>query len=181
MKKHYGDLLIREATVDDAKQLCIWWNDGKVMEHAGFPNGLETTVDIIIKQIEEKKTGNLLQNHRHIIIYKNTPIGEMNYHPIDAEMCEIGIKICDFSMQNKGFGKVLLSLFISALFNEYGYKKIILDTNLKNKRAQHVYEQLGFKKIRINKDCWKDQLGFLQSSIDYELTKDSFVSFLDKN
>ena len=102
MKKQYGDLLIREATVDDAEQLCIWWNDGKIMEHAGFPNGLGTTVDVIRKQITERTTGNFNENQRHIIIYKNNPIGEMNYFEVDDGICEIGIKICDFSMQNKG-------------------------------------------------------------------------------
>lgn len=178
MKKQYGDLLIREATVDDAEQLCIWWNDGKIMEHAGFPNGLGTTVDVIRKQITERTTGNFNENQRHIIIYKNNPIGEMNYFEVDDGICEIGIKICDFSMQNKGLGKVSLSLFISTLFDKYGYQKIILDTNLKNRRAQHVYEQLGFKKIRINENSWKDQVGILQSSVDYELTKENFVSFL---
>ena len=181
MKLQYKDLLICDAKVDDAEQLCLWWNDGKIMEHAGFPNGLGTSVDEIKKQLENKNTGNLTKNHRHIIIYKNIPIGEMNYHEINHDSCEIGIKICDFSMQNKGLGKVILSLFIDALFNDYGYKKIILDTNLNNLRAQHVYEQLGFKKIRVNENSWKDQLGNLQSSVDYELVKDSFISFLEKD
>lgn len=181
MKLQYKDLLIRDATIDDAKQLCLWWNDGKIMEHAGFPNGLGTSADKIKKQLENKNTGNLTKNHRYIIIYKNIPIGEMNYHEINHDSCEIGIKICDFSMQNKGLGKVILSLFIDALFNEYDYKKIILDTNLNNLRAQHVYEQLGFKKIRVNENSWKDQLGNLQSSVDYELVKDSFISFLEKD
>ena len=104
MKIQYGDLLIRDATVDDAEQLCIWWNDGKVMEHAGFPKGLGITVDTIKKQIMDKQTGNLSKNQRHIIIYKNRPIGEMNYREVDLDTCEIGIKICDFSMQNKGLG-----------------------------------------------------------------------------
>ena len=180
MKKYYNDILIRDVTVDDAEQLCIWWNDGKVMEHAGFPNGLGITIDTIRKQIEEKNTGSLNKNHRHIIIYKNLPIGEMNYHEINHDICEIGIKICDFSMQNKGLGKILLSLFIGTLFDEYGYEKIILDTNLENKRAQHVYEQLGFQKIRTNIDSWIDQFGNLQSSVDYELTKNSFISFQNK-
>ena len=178
MKREYDDLLIREAEVEDAEQLCAWWNDGKVMEHAGFPNGLGTTVDIVRKQIEEKTTGGSEKNNRHIIVYKNVPIGEMNYYEVDTSICEIGIKICEFSMQNKGLGKTVLSLFINALFEEYGYNKIILDTNLKNIRAQHVYEQLGFKKIRINENSWKDQLGNLQSSVEYELTRDFFVSFI---
>ena len=178
MKREYDDLLIREAEVEDAEQLCAWWNDGKVMEHAGFPNGLGTTVDIVRKQIEEKTTGGSEKNNRHIIVYKNVLIGEMNYYEVDTNICEIGIKICEFSMQNKGVGKIVLSLFINALFEEYGYNKIILDTNLKNIRAQHVYEQLGFKKIRINENSWKDQLGNLQSSVEYELTREFFVSFI---
>ena len=31
-----------------------------------------------------------------------------------------------------------------------GYSKIVLDTNLTNTRAQHVYESLGFRKVRTN-------------------------------
>lgn len=180
MEKRYKNILIREAKVDDAEQLCSWWNDGKVMEHAGFPNGLNTSVDKIKQQLVENNTGNIHKNQRHVILYENVSIGEMNYIEIDKNTCEIGIKICNFSMQNKGLGKVILSLFIDTLFNEYGYQKIILDTNLKNKRAQHVYEQLGFKRIRINENSWKDQLGNMQSSVDYELTKESFITYLLK-
>lgn len=172
MRLEYDNLLIREATTEDAEQICVWWNDGAVMEHAGFSNGLGVTVNGIIEEIEETD-GSL-----HLIYYKNSPIGEIHYNEADEGICEIGIKICDFSKQNQGLGKVILSLFINALFKDYGYHKIVLDTNLSNKRSQHVYERLGFKKIRINHNSWKDQLGNWQSSVDYELTKDSFISFL---
>jgi predicted N-acetyltransferase YhbS len=47
-----------------------------------------------------------------------------------------------------------------------------LDTNVKNERAQYVYEKkLGFKRIRVRENSWIDQLGEPQSAIDYELTK----------
>lgn len=69
-------------------------------------------------------------------------------------------------------------MFIRALFNEYGYTKIILDTNLSNRRAQHVYEKLGFRKLRGNVNSWKNQLGELQSSVDYEMTKTDFENYL---
>ena len=68
---------------------------------------------------------------------------------------------------------MILSLFIRELFAT-GYKKIILDTNLKNERAQHVYEMLGFRRLRVNIDSWEDQLGVMQSSVDYELTPEDF-------
>ena len=58
-----------------------------------------------------------------------------------------------------------------------GFDKIVLDTNLTNLRAQHVYESLGFRKLRINYDSWTDQLGNKQSAVDYELTEDNFVDF----
>ena len=172
MEIKYGNLLIREAIVDDAEQICAWWNDGAVMEHAGFPNGLGVNVEEIREEIVESN-GKL-----HVIVYEDSPIGEIYYRERDAETCEIGIKICDSSKQNRGLGKAVLSLFIAALFNDCGYQKIVLDTNLSNHRSQHVYEQLGFKKIRVNYNSWKDQLGNWQSSVDYELTKDSFVSYL---
>ena len=174
MKRTNENLLIREATVDDALQLCKWWNDGKIMDHAGFPEGIHTTLENVINQIVSQD--NL--ECRHIILYNDSPIGEMVYRTIDKDKCEIGIKICDFSMQNKGFGKIILSLFIDGLFSQYNFKKVVLDTDLNNKRAQHVYEQLVFKKICINENSWRDQKGNLRSTIDYELIKNEFISHL---
>ena len=61
-------------------------------------------------------------------------------------------------------------MLIGWLFDN-GFERIALDTNVKNIVAQRTYEGLGFKKVRTNIDAWKDQLGVLQSSIDYELIK----------
>lgn len=170
----YHSIRIREATVEDAPLLRSWWNDGAVMEHAGFPNGLGTTIQRVAEQIKQQSKANC----RHIILCSDIPIGEMNYRETDAVTCEIGIKICDPAYQNKGLGKQILSLFIHTLFTEYRYRKIVLDTNLNNLRAQHVYEQLGFQKTAVRYHSWRDQLGRLQSAVDYELTADTFVSYL---
>lgn len=161
------NLTIRNATESDAQQLAAWWNDGSVMAHAGFPNGLGTTVEKVIAGIEKNT-----EKHRlHIIEENGVPIGEMNYRTTDSGAAEIGIKICIPSCQNRGLGKKLLRMFIDGLFNDLGYTEIILDTNLNNLRAQHVYESLGFEKVRVNIDSWTDQLGNKQSSVDYRLLK----------
>ena len=175
MERKYNKISFRNAGIGDAEQLCKWWNDGVVMAHAGFPNGLGTTAEEVAAQVEEESDETI---RRHIIFLEDIAIGEMHYRNLGNETCEIGIKICDNDSQNKGIGKIVLSLFIDGLFNEFGYEKILLDTNLNNKRAQHVYEQLGFRRVRTNIDAWKDQLGNLQSSIDYELTKEYFISHL---
>ena len=169
MRIQHKNLTIRQAEVTDAKQLAVWWNDGAVMAHAGFPNGLGTTEEEVVKG---------LRNGLLVVEESDRLIGECNYHNASDEVAEIGIKICDFSQQNKGYGKILLSLLIRALFDDMGCVRIVLDTNLTNLRAQHVYERLGFERQGMRKDCWLDQLGNLQSAVDYSLTRERFVSFI---
>ena len=132
------DKIIENAEKKDCNQLAIWWNDGKVMEHAGFPNGLGTSAAEIEKQIanDDDKA-----KRRLIVEYKGTLIEE--------------------------------------LFNR-GANLIFLDTNLKNTRAQHVYEMLGFRKVSVNIDSWKNQLGELQSSVNYELEVNDFCNLKGK-
>lgn len=173
----FENLTIRNATTDDAEQLASWWNDGKIMAHAGFPNGTGETVEEIASSLERnaEDSGQLL-----ILERDEVPIGEMDYHKVGEDVAEIGIKICDFSLHDKGLGKLFLSMLINFLFTKLQYKKIILDTNLKNQRAQHVYEQLGFRKVQVRENAWKNQLGELQSSVDYELFPGDFINYAKK-
>lgn len=124
-----------------------------------------------------------------MIWYDGNRIGEMSYanlgdsleetgeDTIENRTADIGIKICNPAFQEKGLGKIVLSMLIRELFSR-GYTKIVLDTNLKNKRAQHVYERLGFQKVDVRIDAWIDQVGEKQSVVDYELTKEHFVDFV---
>ena len=164
-----NDIHIRNALPDDCAVLAAWWNDGEVMAHAGFPNGIGTTAEEVRTQIEhESDEGRTL-----IIEDGGRPIGEMNYRNVGEMTAEIGVKICESDYQGKGIGRTVLSMLVKELFSE-GYSKIILDTNLNNLRAQHVYELLGFRKVAVNTDSWTDQLGKKQSSVDYELTPERF-------
>lgn len=171
------DFTIRNATIDDVPILGRWWRDGAVMAHAGFPKGLQITDNEIATLLSADRDETC---RRLIIEYCNIPIGEMAYYNKGNGVAEIGIKICDFQKQEKGYGTQLLKMLISTLFCRYGYTKIILDTNLNNKRAQHVYERLGFRKVRVNMNSWKNQLGELESSVDYEMTKIDFDNHIGK-
>ena len=167
MRLKYKDLVVRTSVMDDVPQLTRWWNDGAVMAHAGFPNGLGTT---------ETETARCIGRGCCIIEEAGRPIGECCYRGAGTGAAEIGIKICEADCQNRGVGRIVLSLLIRWLFDS-GYETVVLDTNLKNLRAQHVYESLGFRKLRVNADAWEDQLGRLQSSVDYALTEADFINF----
>lgn len=170
MRIIYNNLCIRNAEGKDCEQLAAWWNDGSVMAHAGFPNGLGTTAEKIKEQIANDSDDT---KRRLIIEYKGIPIGEMSFYVYESKKVEIGIKICNSDFQEKGLGRVILSMLIEELFT-MGYELIFLDTNLKNTRAQHVYELLGFRKIAVKENSWVNQLGEPQTSIDYELKVSDF-------
>lgn len=173
MRIQNNDIIIRNADKGDCDQLAAWWNDGSVMAHAGFPLGLNTTAEEIAGQIalDSDET-----RRRLVIEYQGKRIGEMSFRNKGNNNAEIGIKICEPAFQEKGLGRVVLSMLISELFFR-GYSKIVLDTNLNNSRARHVYEKLGFRKVQIHENSWKNQLGELQSSVDYELIPEDFIDF----
>ena len=168
MHLQYDDLTIRSALPSDAPQLVRWWNDGAVMAHAGFPLGLGTTV--------EKEAARLPSPGRLMLEYKNQPIGEMSWRDVGENEAEIGIKICESTFQEQGLGRIYLSLLIKELFAR-GFARIVLDTNLSNTRAQHVYEKLGFRKVAVRENSWHDQLGNPQSAVDYALKPEDFMDY----
>lgn len=138
------NLVIRNATSDDAKILCAWWNDGKVMEHAGYPNGIGTTQDFIVEQLSKDDD----EMHRRLILeIDSVPVGEMNYRNKGDRTAEIGIKICNFEKQEKGFGTRFLKMLIGYLLYDKGYGRIILDTNVKNTEHSMFMRNLALERL----------------------------------
>ena len=164
-----NNLIVRPANENDAQILCHWWSDGKIMAHAGFPNGIQTNIDELIYKLSKETD----IARRLIIEIDLNEVGEMCYH-IENSIADIGIKICDSSYLEKGYGTKAIRMLIRYLFDDMKVKKIVLDTNLNNTRAQHVYEKIGFVKTNVRLDSWKNQLGFLQSTVDYELFREDF-------
>lgn len=56
MLLRFKNLTIRNAETADSDQLSLWWNDGAVMAHAGFPNGLGTPLRTLRRKSEEIPT-----------------------------------------------------------------------------------------------------------------------------
>ena len=173
----HKNLTIRNAKVTDAEQLCAWWCDGKIMTQFGLPNGAGCTPE----QIRKSLASGVEDPNRHIIELDGKPIGEMNYNNKDGA-AEIGIKICVFSERNKGYGTKLLTIFIDTLFRYYGYEKAILDTDLKNERAQHIYEQkLGFRRLGVQLLKPPEQSEeFYASIVNFETNKAEWLTFQNK-
>ncbi len=157
---------VRKVLIKDIDKLYKWWNDGEIMKSVGFPRGLGITKENIEEIINKSnKNSELL-----IVEVDNTSIGEFHYKSGEKSV-EVGIKICEKSYQQKGYGKSVMKIMMNRLFSEFIIEKIVLDTCSENYPAQKLYESLGFEKIRYTKDSWKDQEGNSRSHIDYELTR----------
>jgi len=179
MRIEKDNIVIRSATIDDAVQLNKWWNDGKVMEHAGFPNGVGESLEDTIKNIKSRE-GKL--NDLCIIEIDGKAVGELSYSFKDNTAYP-GWKICDPDYQNKGYGTKIINILFEFLFTDERINsqnpidKIRWDTMLENKRAQHVYEtKIGARKIAIHENIWRDQLGNLRTAVEYEITREEFFN-----
>ena len=178
MRIEKANLVIRSAVTEDAQVLTDWWNNGEIMAHAGFPKGLGQTVERTLQQIGKNQRG---LSQLCLIEIDAFPVGETNFR-IAENSAEIGIKICNGAYQNKGYGSRLLCILIDYLFLDEALKQVasidrlLLDTNLQNTRAQHVYEKIGFRKKAVNQNAWQDQLGVWQSSVDYEMLRTDYES-----
>jgi len=178
MRIEKDNIVIRSATKDDAVQLNEWWNDGKIMEHAGFPNGTGESVEDTKKNIErcEGKLSQLC-----MIEIDGKRIGELNYIIKNDGAVYPGWKICNFDYQNKGYGTKIITMLFDFLFTDeninskFPINRIIWDTMLENERAQHVYEhKIKARKMGVQENSWQDQLGKWRSSVDYEITSQEF-------
>ncbi|SHJ15674.1 GNAT family N-acetyltransferase [Lutispora thermophila] len=177
MRIQKDNIVIRSAIIDDAIQLNKWWNDGKVMEHAGFPNGLGEPIEDTIENIKRRTD---ILNQLCIIEIDGEAVGELSYS-IKGDTAYPGWKICNFNYQNKGYGPKIIMMLFEFLFTDEAInskcevEKIAWDTMLENERAQFVYEnKIGARRIGIRKDCWKDQNGKLRTVVDYELSREEF-------
>lgn len=155
-------IVIRQLELGDEEYLYKWWNDGEMMSHATHMFGtLQSKEAVRQKVVKEVEAAKMFSERKLFILCKKEglePIGEMSYHQWDArnQKCEFGIKICEQSQQNQGYGKDALFHFIDFLFRFLNLNKIELTTMADNERAQGLYKKLGFKEIGIIRDGYFD-------------------------
>jgi len=208
MKIEQDNITIRSAERQDAIRLNTWWNDGRVMAHAGFPNGLGESMEETLACIEWWNNGSIIartdvseklgksseevidstdgdnkNSHQLCIIeIDGIPVGELNYKIRSEEATAYpGWKICETDFQNKGYGPKIIIMLFDFLFTDkkinshHKLERIVWDTMLGNRRAQHVYEnKIGAKKTKIVEHAWQDQTGAWRTAVYYEITRETF-------
>lgn len=173
MQKVNKTIKIRPADIYDVELLAAWWANGTIMNHAGFPQGLNTNKDQLKSRIMNQQL-NCSNDCLMMIIADEFRVGEMHYRQTTINEYEVGIKVCDFTLHNKSIGTTAMKLLLELLFIDFNARLVHLDTNLENKGAQRFYERLGFIKTKIEYDTWTNQVGEQQSVVYYELSNEEY-------
>lgn len=167
MKIEKNNICIRRATSQDAQNLNKWWNDGAIMVHVGFLDGLNESMETTLNAIHHNPS-------LYMIEIDGICVGELNFN-IQDKTAYPGWKICEPSYQNKGYGTITIQLLFEYLFNTLGVEHIIWDTLEENKRAQHVYtHKLGARYLKTVKDAWIDPLGNKRNALYYQMDREDF-------
>lgn len=141
-------IIIKPITDDDLPMLMTWWNDGRVMVHVGYPQGLGLTINDMKTYM--KKWRNDQTSIRMIICLKDaTPIGETAFHNYRPELkeTEIGIKICRPELWGQGLGTEALQAMTNYAFLHLGVKRVLLNPSKTNIRIIHVNQKCGYRTI----------------------------------
>ncbi|MWV43639.1 GNAT family N-acetyltransferase [Paenibacillus sp. HJL G12] len=179
-----GDLAVRPLLAEDAPLLSKWLSDPKVLE---FYEGRDRPLDL--KLVTEQFYREDSDSVRNIILYRDKPIGYIQYYEIDDEEREhYGYADTDdriFGMDqfigepgcwNQGIGTQLIRAMTAYLFSSMQADRIVMDPQAWNKRAIHVYEKCGFVKKKLlqqhewhegaYRDCWLIELAEPEAAAD---------------
>jgi ribosomal protein S18 acetylase RimI-like enzyme len=93
------------------------------------------------------------------------PIGFVSWDPRKRpEYVEIGHNCIALKHKGRGYGKLQLQEAVNRI-SQYDVKQIIVTTNDDLIPAQHMYEAVGFSRLRVRKNSSSDD--FVNEHIDY--------------
>lgn len=135
---------IKEATMQDVKNVQRLWADGDVMKYVGFPEGLSETEESIGEMIRNTAESRPQRNY-YAIFEDGGYCGETCYDiDADTKTASLDIKLFKFA-RGRGIATKALSFAIEEAFRN-GAETVWVDPDPENGKAIALYERLGFQK-----------------------------------
>ena len=137
-------LNIRPTETKDLEHVMNLWNDGEVMRHVGFPEGIGG-------DLEKMKAwfARLAQNPMaaHFSIFDDEDyLGESFYRVLDGhDLAAMDIKLFPKG-RGRGIARTALGFALDAVFENKLASRAYVDPHLDNLKAVALYERLGFVK-----------------------------------
>ena len=129
-------------------------------------NDLENIKDILATDFDDFWTYNILKdeldsdNSKYIVATSNSEIVGFAGIKIAGDQADVMNIVTKKTYRRKGIGTLLLNSLIS-ICKDLNLTSIFLEVNQNNYPAIILYESIGFKKIGIRKNYYKDNDGFV--------------------
>lgn len=147
-----GKVTLRPLEKTDLDRSLQWLTDPLVNKYLS-QNFKELTVR------QEEQWFKYIKDSNQDIVFailetaSNTHIGNCALHKIDQKRrsCELGIVIGEKDYWDRGFGTDAVKVIVNFAIGELGLSKVWLNVYTYNQRAIKVYENCGFKLLRVLK------------------------------
>ncbi len=160
---------IRETSKEDIPHIVRLWNDGDVMRHVGFPEGLGVTEETLIENWLPVVNADAKRKHYSLYHDEIGYCGEAHYRVDPGGNAALDIKLFK-KARGKGIAYQGLKHAVGHAFSEGNAKMAYVDPHKDNGKALALYEKLGFDK-KTHPD---DHLG--KDHVYMVLTKKTFES-----
>lgn len=152
------NVTIRKMSHDDYKIMAQWLSTPAVLEFFGDVNA-PFTLEQVQRKYGPRITGDV-PVYPYIVELEKEPIGFIQYYRITREaQKEFGYQdtlhvygidqfIGAAQYHNKGLGTLMITQFLTNLYQQTGRDIIVLDPDVSNKRAIRCYEKCGFVGVK---------------------------------
>lgn len=158
-------LVIQATKEDDLPNLQRLWNDGVVMTHVGYPQGLGISISEMQSWLAKL---NPPQRHHYCIYLADGIFVGETFYSVDtaSQTGALDIKLMP-NFWGRGIARRALAFAIGQAFAKGQAERVYVEPHVDNKRALRLYQHLGFVKrhrpdylagkatyFEISKDDW---------------------------
>jgi len=149
---HLGNITLRSTTGSDLPDLLALWNDGRVMQWVGFPEGLGYDYPKLTRWFRQLQTS----PHRHHFVVQSDTLGFCGetYYQVDSPHRRAGLDIKLIPQaQGQGIATKALGILIRRVFDtEPEVEAVWTEPAEKNVAARRLYARCGLQPAGRPKD-----------------------------
>lgn len=150
------NIFIRETTFDDCSYFAKWEVLPSVTEFFTMDEG-RTYEDSVVEFIDCKQNPTKMM-YTICLREGNLPIGKIYLTRINSKYDSLDITriyIAEDKNRDKGYGYEALRLILNHAFISMHMERVTLDYMTANKKAEHLYEKIGFTREGVMRNSGK--------------------------
>jgi len=170
-----NNLFIRKTVEEDCIYFVEWEKQDFIKEFLSIDDF--QSYDDIVNVMKDREKDKSKEQYTIMLKAVNKPIGRVYLSKIDMAVNSIDITrvyIGDENYVGKGYGRELMETLLNYCFNILEMQRVTLDHYPNNKRASHLYLDLGFKYEGVMRNAAKKNNHYIDLHL-MSILKDEYL------